>query len=163
MNFVVYFILPMLLVILQQGCLQVTLRTIWQNVHDPGSGSKTQGHLEKWVQKSCVSFEEECISIIKSWALSGFPQWCTEQSLPPRKNWTEPFLCKWYHLTNYHVKETWSDLRVEYIVGLTSESVELNIWQNGHPDCTCGPMITFLPCIMSHYKLFLISNVSLQT
>ncbi len=32
-----------------------------QNVHDPGSGSVTQGHPEKWVQKSCVSFEEECI------------------------------------------------------------------------------------------------------
>ncbi len=45
----------------QWGFLQVTLRTIWQNVHDPGSGSVTQGHREKWVQKSCVSFEEECI------------------------------------------------------------------------------------------------------
>ena len=44
----------------QRGFLQVTLRTIWQNVHDPGSGSVTQGHREKWVQKSCVSFEGEC-------------------------------------------------------------------------------------------------------
>ncbi len=26
---------------------------------DPGSRSVTQGHREKWVQKSCVSFEEE--------------------------------------------------------------------------------------------------------
>ncbi len=44
----------------QQSFLQVTLRTIWQNVHDPGSGSVSQGHREKWVQKSCVSFEGEC-------------------------------------------------------------------------------------------------------
>ncbi len=29
-------------------------------VYDPESGSVTQGHGEKWVQKSCVSFEEEC-------------------------------------------------------------------------------------------------------
>ncbi len=29
---------------------------------DPGSGSVTQGHRDKWVQKTCVSFEEECIS-----------------------------------------------------------------------------------------------------
>ena len=45
----------------QRGFLQVTPRTISQNVHDPGSGSVTQGHREKWVKKSCVSFEEECI------------------------------------------------------------------------------------------------------
>ncbi len=31
----------------QRGFLQVTLRTIWQNVHDPGSGSVTNGHREK--------------------------------------------------------------------------------------------------------------------
>ncbi len=31
--------------------LKVILRTIWQNVHDPVSGSVTQGHREKWVQK----------------------------------------------------------------------------------------------------------------
>ena len=31
-----------------------------KNVHDPGSGSVTQGHREKRVQKCCVSFEEEC-------------------------------------------------------------------------------------------------------
>ncbi len=36
----------------QRGFLQVTLRIIWQNVHDPWSGSVTQGHREKWVQKS---------------------------------------------------------------------------------------------------------------
>ncbi len=46
--------------ILQRGFLRVTLRTIWHNVHDPGSGSVTQGCRKKWVQKSCVSFEEEC-------------------------------------------------------------------------------------------------------
>ncbi len=51
----------------RRGFLQVTLRTIWQNVHDPGSGSVTQGHQEKWVQKSCVTFEEECRSF--QWAL----------------------------------------------------------------------------------------------
>ncbi len=37
--------------------------TCTQNVHDPGSGSVTQGHRKKQVQKSCVSFEEECIPI----------------------------------------------------------------------------------------------------
>ncbi len=26
-------------------------------------GRVTQGHQEKWVQKSCVSFEEECIMV----------------------------------------------------------------------------------------------------
>ncbi len=35
---------------LQRGFLQVTLTTIWQNVHDPGSRSVTKGHREKWVQ-----------------------------------------------------------------------------------------------------------------
>ncbi len=53
MNFVVYLILPMLLVTMCK-----------KPVHDPGSGSVTQGHREKLVQKSCVSFEEECIFVI---------------------------------------------------------------------------------------------------
>ncbi len=41
------------------------LYSTWQkcilNIHDPGSGSVTQGHREKWVQKSCAYFEEECM------------------------------------------------------------------------------------------------------
>ena len=40
------------------GCSQ----TIPDNVHDPGLLTLSQGHEEKQIQKSCVSFEEECIT-----------------------------------------------------------------------------------------------------
>ena len=33
-----------------------------QNAHDPGLLTLTLGHQEKGIQKSCVSFEEECNS-----------------------------------------------------------------------------------------------------
>ncbi len=33
-----------------------------ENVHDPEFLTLAQGHQEKWIKKSCVSFEEECIS-----------------------------------------------------------------------------------------------------
>ena len=66
MNFVVYFILPVLLV---------------QNVHDLRSGSVTQDHWEKLVQKSCVSFEEECSTFTQNDPLSFHHRKITKQLL----------------------------------------------------------------------------------
>ncbi len=31
------------------------------DVHNPGLLNLTQGHQKKWIQKSYVSFEEECM------------------------------------------------------------------------------------------------------
>ena len=39
-------------------------------IHDPGLLTLTQGQQEKWIQKSCVSVEEECM-IFKSLQESG--------------------------------------------------------------------------------------------
>ena len=47
--------------IFEWGLFQVTPKTIWQNWHDPGSGSVTQDQQENWMDYTCVSFGEECI------------------------------------------------------------------------------------------------------
>ncbi len=44
---------------------------IWQNRHDPRSGSVTQGHREKWAKSRCISFGEECIAQTLTYPLLG--------------------------------------------------------------------------------------------
>ena len=42
------------------GKLVLRVKTIWQNRHDPRSGSVSQGHRENWGKSMCTSFGEEC-------------------------------------------------------------------------------------------------------
>ncbi len=44
----------------ESSLLLIILKTISDDVHDPELLTLTQGHQQKWIKKSCVSFEEEC-------------------------------------------------------------------------------------------------------
>ncbi len=44
----------------------IAVKTIWQNQHDPRSGSATQGHRKNWAKSVCTSFGEEHYSILAS-------------------------------------------------------------------------------------------------
>ncbi len=47
-----------------EDCRSVVM-TISDDVHDPELLTLTKGHQQKWIKKSCVSFEEECKSVVK--------------------------------------------------------------------------------------------------
>ena len=94
------FLNPFFLLTMTMTPGHVTLRTVWQNVHDPRSGSVTQGHLEKWVQKSCIS-PEECNVRGISLDMCGNVYCCkgSDQTLPPCNHCHHPWCVgdKSYH------------------------------------------------------------------